>query len=159
MKKALYLTLLALIPAVLFSQTASKKVLPDFQFYNESGVAFNKTNLKKDIPVIVFYFDPDCDHCQQEAKWISAEMKRFIGIQMVWVAYAEPTAIADFGKKYFAGSYNKGAYFLRDKDYKFDKYFGYSQAPSIYVYNKKWELVKSFSNEIGVSDLLAPLKE
>lgn len=134
--------------------------LPAFAFYDAAGKAVTKSTLKPGLPVIVVYFDPDCDHCNKQASMIKAEISKFTGVQMLWVAFpASAEAITAFGRKYFPLQFGKNFFFARDNDYTFDKSFGYSEAPSLYVYNKSWKLVKSFKkNEVNVSELLAATK-
>lgn len=134
--------------------------LPKFSFYDAGGKVFTQANIKPGTPVIVVYFDPDCDHCNKQAQLIKAEITKFAGVQMVWVAFpASMEAITAFGKKYFPTQFGNSFYFLRDNDYTFDRSFGYSEAPSIYVYNKARKLVKSYSKkEVAAAELAALVK-
>jgi len=45
-------------------------------------------------------------------------------------------------------------YILQDKQFLFDGYFGYSEIPSIYVYNQQWQRVKAFNKETPADVLL-----
>jgi peroxiredoxin len=134
--------------------------LPKFSFYDANKKAFTQANLKVGQPVVVVYFDPDCDHCNKQAQLIQAEVSKFANAQMVWVAFpAAIEAITAFGKKYFPTQFGKNFFFLRDNDYTFDRSFGYSEAPSIYVYNKSRKQVKSYSKkEVAAAELAALLK-
>ena len=134
--------------------------LPDFHFYDQGNKKFTKAQLKPNTPTIVFYFDPDCDHCQKQAGFIQKEITKFAAIQVVFVAFpASIEAITAFGRKYFPNQIGKNFHFLRDNDYLFDKFFGYSEAPSIYVFNKTGKCVKTVKKtETSVADLLSALK-
>lgn len=134
--------------------------LPKFSFYDAAKKVFTQANLKPGQPLVVVYFDPDCDHCNKQAQLIQAEVSKFANAQMVWVAFpASIEAITAFGKKYFPAQFGKSFFFLRDNDYTFDRSFGYSEAPSIYVYNKSRKLVKSYSKkEVPAAELAALLK-
>jgi cytochrome oxidase Cu insertion factor (SCO1/SenC/PrrC family) len=136
------------------------QVLPKFAFYETGNKAFTNARLKAGVPVVVVYFDPDCDHCNKQAQMIKAEVSKFNNVQMVWVAFpADLEAINAFGKKYFPAQFGKSFFFLRDNDYTFDKAFGYSEAPSIYIYNKTGKLVKSYAKkEVSPTEILNALK-
>lgn len=120
--------------------------IPDFKFYDALDKPVTKASLPVGKPVIFFYFDPDCDHCQLISKWIVEQKALFKGITFVLVSWAEVDAIKAFAPKYLAG-YNNPMWITKDKEYMIDKWFGYSETPSIYVYNAKWKRTASFKDE------------
>lgn len=131
--------------------------LPNFEFVKPNGQPFSNQNLQKGKATIVFFFDPDCDHCQKQADWIAASPESFKNAQLLWVSTAEPDAINIFHKQRFA-KFPYPVYFVKDKNYKFDSWFGYSVAPTILVYSSTGQLQKSFKNEVAVSELVKYLK-
>jgi peroxiredoxin len=159
MKNLIFISsvLLLSFTTLLKAQTAS---LPNFKFYTAGNKEFTKTSLKPNTPVIVVYFDPDCDHCNKQAGIIRDGIAKFSDIQMIWVAFpASAEDITAFGRKYFAAQFGKNIHFMRDNDYTFDQAFGYSEAPTIHVYNKLGKLTKSFKKkEASVEELLAATK-
>ncbi len=132
-------------------------ILPNFQFFKPNGEIFTNQNLEKGKATIVFFFDPDCDHCQKQADWIAASPESFKNAQLLWVSTAEANAINIFHKSRFA-NYPHKIYFVKDKNYKFDSWFGYSVAPTILVYSSSGQLQKSFKNEVAVSELIKYIK-
>jgi hypothetical protein len=122
------------------------KPLPEFSFTDINGKKITKASLPAGMPVIVFYFDPDCDHCQQEAAWITQYKEYFKGITFVWVSWSEIEMIKEFPAKHLPGV-GGPMFFTKDTEFKFDSYFGYSEIPSIYVYNKNWVRTGSFREE------------
>jgi peroxiredoxin len=121
--------------------------IPDFKFYDALGKPVTKASLAVGKPVIFFYFDPDCDHCQLISKSIVEQKSLFRGITFVLVSWAEVDAIKAFAPKYLAG-YTYPMWITKDKDYMIDKWFGYSETPSLYVYNAKWKRTASFKDEV-----------
>ena len=120
--------------------------LPQFAFELPDGSTLTPSVLKKQ-PVIVFYFDPDCDHCNEQAKLVSENAEKFTGVTMVWVSWA--LTIEDnvkFYKKYFMEMPDK-VFVARDTQFSIDKLFGYSEVPSVYVYDKDWKRTASFEAE------------
>lgn len=122
------------------------KPLPDFSFTDVNGKTITKASLPAGQPVIVFYFDPECDHCQLQSKWVAANKEWFKGITFLYVSWAEIEAIKEFPGKFLPGVTGP-IYFTKDQDYKFDSYFGYSEIPSIYVYSRNWVRTASFKAE------------
>jgi peroxiredoxin len=133
-------------------------LIPDFTFYDMAGKPVTRLNLVPNKPTIFFYFDPDCDHCQYIATGIQTHKDLFKGITMVLVSWAEVEQIKAFPAKYLAG-YPGTLLVTKDKDYKIDKWFGYSETPSIYVYNKQYKRTASFKDEVGPEILVKFAKQ
>ena len=150
-----YLTALSICLLVLSASLQAQKNLPAFSFNDLDGRAFTKADLREDLPTIVFFFDPYCDHCQQQAKWIKEAGDQFKDIQMVWVTTeSETKASQEFSLEYFGGGKWEHVYFLIDSNFLFDGFFGYSEVPSIYIYNASGQRLKSFSKETPAEILL-----
>lgn len=129
------------------TETGIGDALPDFNFELPDGTWLNQGVLTENQPVIVFYFDPTCEHCQKEAGWVRDQPESFEGITMIWVSWAEKVEDnVNFYKEYFMGVQSK-VYIARDSNYKIDDYFGYSEVPSTYVYNAGWKRTASFNAE------------
>jgi cytochrome oxidase Cu insertion factor (SCO1/SenC/PrrC family) len=127
--------------------------LPPFDFEGTDGNRVTPANVAEGKPVIVFYFDPFCDHCQKQAGWINDNATMFKDITLLWVAYAEIKDIKAFPEKYLPKVDSK-IVFANDDKYQFDNYFGYSTVPSIYVYNSKHVRTASFKSETLPATLL-----
>ena len=128
------------------------KTFPEFSFVKTSGETITKKNIPAGKPVIVFFFDPDCDHCQKQAGWMKAALPKFANATLFWVSTAEMQPITEFQKEYFGTA--KNVIFAKDTKYQFDNYFGYSVAPSIYVFDSKGNFAKGFKNEVAAEELL-----
>jgi peroxiredoxin len=123
-------------------------LIPDFKFYDMENKPVTRMNLVPDVPTIFFYFDPDCDHCQYIATMITTHKELFKGITLVLISWAEVEQIKAFPGKYLPG-FPGTLLVTKDSEYKIDKWFGYSQTPSIYVYNKVYKRTASFEDEVG----------
>lgn len=157
MKKiSLLFTFFALFLA--FNLQAQTRRLPAFAFDDLSGKAFTNANLKASLSTIVFFYDPFCEHCAQQAEWIKESQAAFKNVQLVWVtAETDVAAIQKFKETHFGGTTLDKVYFLKDTKYKFDSYFGYTEAPGIYVYNKDGVLLKDYRKETVAYELLKTL--
>lgn len=132
--------------------------LPQFAFELPDGSTLTPSVLAEQ-PVIVFYFDPDCDHCNKQAKMVSENADQFEGITMIWVSWA--LSIEDnvnFYKKYFMEMPDK-VYIARDIQFSIDQLFGYSEVPSVYVYNKEFKRTASFEAETDTELLVKFAKQ
>lgn len=132
----------------------AQKSLPDFQFQDLEGNSFSKQDLESDLATIAIFFDPYCDHCAQQAKWMVEAKDTLKDVQMIWVTTEELEGVKNFYEEYFGEENMPNLHILRDTEYMFDAYFGYSEVPSIYVYNKSGQRVKAFNKEVPPSILL-----
>ena len=144
----------------LASAQAIPQTMSEFKFTRTNGQAFTKANLKAGMATVVIFFDPDCDHCQQQAQWLKTDVAKLKGVnvQFLWVSTADPKPIADFEKRFFTGITQPLIYFAQDKDYAFDNYFGYSEVPNIKIYDSKGKFVKEFKKEVTIAELIPLLK-
>lgn len=146
-----------LIILVLFTVQASfAQKLPDFSFEDVNGNVINNQSLTANKPVIVFYFDPFCESCLEQAALISKEITAFKDITLLWVTTnADPENNA-FKQKYFNNA--KNVIVAVDTLYQFDTWFGYSEFNAIYCYNSKHEKTKSFNTTQTATTLLEAVK-
>lgn len=151
MKKYLLLASLLLLFTGIRAQDGAP--FPPVNLTDIFSNAFTTQHLQKGKPVIVFYFDPDCDHCQQQAEWMKESMADFKNVNLLWISWGELPAIQQFAKKYFADYIGYPVFFTKDHGYKMDQWFGESLVPSIYVYNAQWSRIASFKNEMHPSEL------
>jgi thiol-disulfide isomerase/thioredoxin len=151
---ALLVTLFALPVA---SQTPPPATLPNFVFQLPAGTAFPSMLVPRGKPVVVMFFNPDCEHCQHEASEIAANAADFAGVNFYLVTTEAAAAAEAFRAKYFNGT-SLSVTVLLDKHYKFDSWFGNSPFPSLYVYNGNHQLQKYYRNEeVPVETLLQAL--
>lgn len=132
------------------------QTFPKFLLYTLDG----KPYTDKDLPPtsrgrIVFFFDPYCDHCQKQATFLRQDAAKLQGIQLIWVSTETEEALKKFQKEYLSDL--PGVVLLRDKDFRFDSFFGYSVAPTIYVYDRAGKLKAIHREEVPTPTLLRDL--
>lgn len=132
--------------------TASHFALPD-------GSTLDAHDIVKGNTIMVVYFDPDCDHCQQQAKWINEKIESFNNTTVMFVSWGELDAIAEFPATYLPKAVGKkNFFFAKDDAYSIDDWFGESNVPTIYTYNRNWQRTHTFTEETEVSKILEFLK-
>lgn len=143
-----------LSPGLLSAQVDAP--LPEFQFKKADETLLTKESLTPFKPVVVVYFDPDCDHCQKQATWISERQKRdqaFSNINLVFVSWSTSENNTKFRQTYFPDM-GDNLHFGIDHDYQIDTWFGYSEVPSVFVYGRDWKLNKKFTKEVSADEIL-----
>lgn len=162
MKRLLTLSFVFLLAAgALFAQCPKEKAgtpFPEISVTGLTGQRMGTSMLPANQPIVVIYFDPFCDHCEQQAKWIKEKIDAFKGVTILWITWGELEDMRTFAAKNFAGVQKADMVFTKDTDYAMDSWFGYSEVPSIYIYNKARTRVMCFSKETPADELLKYLK-
>jgi glutaredoxin len=86
-------------------------------------------------PTIILFFNPDCDHCQYEAKAILEHQSDFTTTNFWWVTTVDSSAINDFSKKYHLDKLSEH-YFAKLPAEKVVQTFGSVSVPHIFIYDK-----------------------
>jgi peroxiredoxin len=147
---------LSLLMGVSLLSVRAQSPLPEFSFESMDGKAFTLENLDQTRSVLLMRFDPYCDHCDQQAEWIAEAADQFENIQLVFVSYLdEQEAIEAFRERHFGESGLTELYFLRDPNYQFEEFFGYTDdSLNIYLYQPGKKKLKYFGEEQAADILL-----
>lgn len=118
---------------------------------------FTSENLKKNIPFIVMFFNPDCDHCQKETKELLAYKEELKGIQILMVSTATYRQIKDFYEAYELSSM-PNIKLGQDVNSRLGSIYKLSTFPSIFVYDNKGILAKAYVGKIGIPAIIDAVK-
>lgn len=144
MKNILFL-LLHFFAITAFAQNVSPagEKLPSFKFTDLNGKTFTDKNIPNGKPFLIMYFDPGCDHCEMEAKWLSESIDKFKSWNLYFVSISDPVEIGKFRDRFFAGKSN--CIFLSDIEVSIFKSFkNMYNTPTINVYKKDKTLQKQY---------------
>jgi peroxiredoxin len=98
------------------AQNETKQKLPAFSFYSLNASKTGSSVIKPGVPIVIFYFNTDCDHCQYEAMELNANISAFKNVQVLMVSFNTAAQIKQFSKTYGLDK-QSGVTFLVDKDY------------------------------------------
>lgn len=102
--------------------------------------------------IILILFQPDCDHCQREAKEIREHLDSFKEYSIFFISADQMPSIEKFGKDYdLLGHQN--IYFGMTTIENVLNNFGSIPAPSIYIYSNQ-KLIQKFNGEVAIEKLL-----
>jgi thioredoxin-related protein len=134
--------------------------IPPYHILTTDSVYETPANLKKNKPVMIIYFGPDCSHCQHLMYEMKPQMKAFKNIQIVMITFAEPLKASqvfyrDFGLKKYpnirVGTEGHGL--------QVQRYYQVKTTPYIALYNKNGKLVKAYEKAPAVNDLAEEVKK
>lgn len=126
--------------------------MPEFKLLQADSSWFNSADLPKNKHVVIVYFNPDCGHCQQEAKTLIEHKDEVKNAAFVFVSYHNPKQIGDFVKDYKLGELS---YVIagRDTQYYIPAFFRIKFTPFVAVYDKKGNLQKTFEGGAEIDAL------
>ena len=136
--------------------------IPHFKILKADSTYFSYTDLKKDKPVMIIYFSPDCGHCQHMMYEMKPKMKEFSDAQIVMITFTEYSMlkmIKDFNRDFDLAKYHNFIVGTEGHTQFVQKYYQVTSTPYIAVYDNKGTLVKAFEKAPTISTLIATLKK
>jgi thioredoxin-related protein len=111
------------------------------------GTDVDVKTLNKNIVLVLF--QPDCDHCKDEAKQIEKRLEAFAAYDMYFISSEGLETILKFSKDY--NLINKPrVHFGYVSVEDVVNHFGSISTPSIYIYKKSGELVQNFDGLVDI---------
>jgi thioredoxin-related protein len=111
------------------------------------GTDVNVKTLDKKL--ILILFQPDCDHCQDQAKQIQKRLDAFANYQMYFISSEALDVILKFSKDYnLMNKPNVHFGFVPVEDVV--NHFGSISTPSIYIYKESGELIQNFDGLVDI---------
>ena len=127
--------------------------VPPFQLMKSDSGSLTKDALKKNQPVIVMYFSPECHHCQHQVEDMLARMDDLKRIQIVLATYRSIEELVAFEEKYKLKQF-KNIYSGRDTKYFIQPFYKVKNLPYLALYNKKGNLITTFEGNVTIDNLL-----
>ena len=121
------------------------------------SLTFSNENLKKGVPLVIFFFSPDCEHCQKETKELMAYKEELKNIQILMVSPAPYPEIKDFYEAYKLSAM-PNIRVARDVNYKLGSIYKLKTYPSVFVYDNRGILAKAFVGNVGISAIIDAVK-
>lgn len=157
-KKIIPLFLFILLSTSAFSQTGIgiKKIAP-FQMTLTNGKPYNFAQLKPG-PVVLMYFSPDCDHCQDFTKALLKNYTVISNKQLVMITFQSMEMIKKFEKDYNLAAYPNIKIGTEGTSYLVQKYYQIRSFPYIAMYDKNGKHVRTFEGEQPYTEIFKALK-
>jgi thioredoxin-related protein len=146
------------VACLVSSTTFSQRSLPPFKMYLSNNSIFSATELPKNKPVIVIYFDPDCDHCQKLMNDVFKKINSFKKTEIVMVTFKPVEEVAAFEKKYKTHSYSNINVGTEGTSYQLRNYYKLTNMPFTALYDKEQKFNYSYGQDISVDELIKRLK-
>lgn len=116
------------------------------------------TLTSKNQPTVIFYFDPHCEHCQQEAKELKKQAQAFQDAQLLWLSTERLWLLREFEKEYELQKGLSSLTIVQISPQDADKQFGFRTVPTILIYDSKGNLVKKYVGETKIDAIVKYIK-
>jgi cytochrome oxidase Cu insertion factor (SCO1/SenC/PrrC family) len=127
--------------------------LPSMNLTTLNGTQVNTQTLTGKS--ILILFQPDCDHCQREAKEIREHIEAFRDYSVYFVSADPMPTIEKFAKDYDLSSQANFFFGMTTVESVLNN-FGPIPAPSVYIYSDQ-ALMQKFNGEVSIDKILQAL--
>lgn len=158
-KKISLFLVAAMLSLVALAQAGTKSGIAPFKITLANGQPYTYTQLKKNVPTVLVYFSPTCEHCKDFTAELLKHEKELQQHQIVMVGYEPLSEVKKFAdafnlsKKPFIKIGTEGYTFIVQKFYNVQRF------PFVALYNRQMKLVKTISPvvnpENGVKEIIA----
>ncbi|MFL5742453.1 MAG: TlpA family protein disulfide reductase [Flavisolibacter sp.] len=140
-----------------FSQSTPTKI-PAFHMVLPNGGNFSVDSLKKNKPVVIIYFAPDCGHCQALMKELFKRVSDFNKAEVVLITFKPLAELQPFVQQYNINQYPNIRVGTEVPIFYIRFYYNVTTTPFTALFNGKGKLVQSYRRETSVPDLVKRLK-
>lgn len=157
MKKLLFA--LTLLVTVAGCSKAQPPVIAPYKMQKLDNTWTTPADLKKNKPVMLIYFAPDCSHCQKLIYDMKPVMRSFKDIQVIMITFTDIRMVKTFSDDYGLAAYPNFVLGTEGYTYTVQKYYQLKTTPYIAIYGKDGHLVQAFEKVPKIPDLVAAVKK
>ncbi len=131
--------------------------IPDFILSTiKDSTDFRSTSLSKNGIVLIKYFSPDCDHCQEEAEMFVSKKDSLQNVETIWVSgsWASLKMITEFAEEYQLEKLSPIAIGKETEGDRLLTFYKLTGVPFAAVY-KDNQLIKEYRGSLDFSELIA----
>jgi thiol-disulfide isomerase/thioredoxin len=154
-----WLLLAGLISLIAFRAGAQSNAIPPFKMLLTNGRMFSAADLPKKKPVILIYFAPDCEHCEQLMGALFKKMDAFQRAEIVMVTFKSLPEVARFEEAYQTARYPNITVGTEGSTFYLRTYYHLQNTPFTALYDQQQSLVYAYRKQTLVDDLITRLKQ
>ncbi len=132
--------------------------IPPFKLLEvDSSHYFAKNDLKKNKPVLIVLFNPDCDHCKHETEEIIKNIDQLKNVQIIMATMMPFDMMKSFYEKYGLQRFDN---ITVGEDFQstLPVFYRIRFMPYLAMYNKKGNLLSTFEGSMKIEDLINVFK-
>ena len=123
----------------------------------DSTSYFTKNDLKKNKPVLIIVFNPDCEHCKHETEEIIKNIDSLKNIQIIMATIMPFDLMKSFYENYDLQRF-PNVTVGKDVQYTLPSFYQMHFMPYLAMYDKKGNLLATFEGAMKIEDLIHTFK-
>jgi thiol-disulfide isomerase/thioredoxin len=133
-------------------------IVPPFHLLKpDSSTYLTKNDLRKNRPVLIIFFSPDCDHCKHQMKDILADFSGFKDIEIIMATYQPFEEMKSF-YSYYRIADHPNIQMGRDEKFTLPPFYRMQSLPFMALYDKKGNYITHFEGNQKVETILDAFK-
>ena len=149
---------LALFFCVMISSQVRSQQVPPFKMTLSNNKIFNAAELPKGKPLVLIYFDPDCDHCKKLMTGLFKNINSFKKTEIVLITFKPVADLISFEKIYSTNKHPNIKVGTEGRAFYLKNYYNLVKMPFTVLYDKKGNYNYSYKDEPPFADLLNRVK-
>lgn len=136
--------------------------IPNYKILTTDSVWVTPANLKKDKPVVVIYFSPDCGHCQKMMYELKPKIQQLANVQVVMITWSlkyDIRAIKTFKRDFDLKKYPNFIIGTEGYTALVQQYYKIDTTPFIALYHADRKWARYFDKLPKTEDVLAAVKK
>lgn len=140
------------------AQNTQAKPLAPFDITLINNKNLRAFELKKNEPVMLMYFSPDCDHCKELTKEILKNAKTFGSKQLIMVTYFPMPEVKKFANDLAIQNYPNIKVGTEGMSLVVQKHYNIRNFPFVVLYDKSGKLSKMFREQTPSKDIVKAMQ-
>jgi len=123
----------------------------------DSTSYFTKNDLKKNKPVLIIVFNPDCEHCKHETEELLKNIDSLKNVQIIMATMMPFDLMKSFYENYDLQRF-QNITVGKDVQYTLPSFYQMHFMPYLAMYDKKGNLLATFEGAMKIEDLIHTFK-
>jgi thiol-disulfide isomerase/thioredoxin len=123
----------------------------------DSTSYFTKNDLKKNKPVLIIVFNPDCEHCKHETEALIKNIDSLKNVQIIMATMMPFDLMKSFYENYDLQRF-QNITVGKDVQYTLPSFYQMHFMPYLAMYDKKGNLLATFEGAMKIEDLIHTFK-
>lgn len=136
---------------------ATTQQLPDVQLLALDSVSFGLANSVGNQAAVLFFFHPDCEHCQNEAKQVRENAEELSAAKLVWISSEDIERLREFDEKFSLTKSIEKLVVAKIDPVIANEKFGLRTFPTVFIYDAAGNLTKKYTGETKIEAILKHL--
>lgn len=142
-----------------FAQSANKKSIPPFDIELTNTKHLKAADLQKNVPLMLVYFSPTCEHCKEFTKSFLAHINDLGKIQIVMITYLPVKDVAAFENEFALSKYPNVSAGSEGYSFTVQKFYSIKTFPFTALFNSKSVLNIFYRTVPSINALIEKVKK